>query len=62
MASGCRDCVRCTESGFTGCLMMPIRLTLWICGGFLVSFFRKNCPQCSHAMAQHQRLRGRLAD
>ena len=62
MAGGCRDCHRCLETGFMGCMMLPIRMILFCCGGFLVGFFRQHCPQCRHAMSQHRWIGGRLAD
>lgn len=62
MAKGCRDCSRCTESSFDGCMFMPIRLILWLCGGFILNFFRRRCPECGHMMGLHRRIGGRFAD
>lgn len=60
--AGCRDCDRCTEGTLTGCIMLPIRLIVWCCGGFLANMVRRGCPQCGHLLAQHRRYGGRFAD
>jgi hypothetical protein len=62
MAGGCRDCTRCTESSMGGCLMTPIRSLIFLCGGFLVSWFQRGCPQCGHKLKHHHRIAGRFAD
>lgn len=61
--AGCRDCPRCLESSLIGCLMAPIRLTLFLLGGFLLRATQQLCPQCGHRMAIHQRRQdGSLKD
>jgi len=60
--SGCRDCSRCTESVFTGCLLLPFRI---IFGIFLLPFrmAQRKCPQCGHPIAWHARdATGRFKD
>ena len=52
--NGCRDCNRCTESQWAGCLMAPIRLLLFPINMFRYPWMRK-CPQCGHPLKWHAR-------
>lgn len=60
--AGCRDCSRCTESAFAGCLALPFRLVF----GIFMAIGRmgqKRCPQCGHPLSWHARdASGRFKD
>jgi hypothetical protein len=61
MAGGCRDCTRCTETGFTTIWKLPFRAVALI-WRIPMGMFQKKCPQCGHQMSRHQTIGGRLAD
>lgn len=65
MASGCRDCARCTEIGLKSLLMLPWRLTFGLVGRFTIGLFQRHCPQCGHRMNVHRMVKpgeARFAD
>jgi hypothetical protein len=54
MASGCRDCNRCTERGCVGCARWLILMPLW---EWIFYINSRKCPQCNHPLAWHERRR-----
>lgn len=62
MASGCRDCSRCTEAPVESLLWGPLRALGTLLFGWNVGLFWRTCPQCGHRMALHRQVDGRFAD
>jgi|LauGreDrversion4_2_1035121.scaffolds.fasta_scaffold528277_2 hypothetical protein len=55
MASGCRDCVRCTDSLFFRLLWWVPNLCYRLLFSWNYGIFKKHCPECGHFMSQHHR-------
>jgi len=55
MASGCRDCSRCTETAAKGCVAALPRIVWELLTFWNIGLFVKKCPVCKHPMRLHAR-------